>query len=337
VHAPVQVLVRHHRDADVIGKLALAGALLLLAGGLGLVAPLATAASGSGVCGVNAELESGALDTGQRALDAEQRTNLATVLAVGDHAGIGQRGKLIAVMTAVTESSLRNLDHGDDAGPDSRGLFQQRTSWGPIEVRMDPAGASGLFYAALMKVAGWSSMRPWDAAQAVQRSAYDDGANYRKNYALAIQLTTSQSANDCQTWAPSDTIVLPGAGGAVARAQQLVGSHGYYQLCARLAANIWGRPRAGYFSAAQQWSRMIATGNAHARDRRPPVGALVFWATDGPYGHVAVYVGDGRIVSNDINDRAPGEGGVYLVEIGLIESQWNATYLGWAPPIYPSA
>ncbi|MDX6239408.1 MAG: hypothetical protein QOG10_4223, partial [Kribbellaceae bacterium] len=129
----------------------------------------------------------------------------------------------------------------------------------------------------------------------------------------------------------------PGADVAVARALQLVGSHGYYQLCARLAANIWARPRAGYVSAAEQWSRMVATGNAHNNDHRPPVGALVFWATDGPYGHVAVYVGNGHIVSNDINDRAPGEGGVYLVEIGLIESQWNATYLGWAPPIYPSA
>jgi hypothetical protein len=127
---------------------------------------------------------------------------------------------------------------------------------------------------------------------------------------------------------------LSGASEAVDRALRLVGGHGYYQLCARLAANIWGRPRAGYYSAAEQWNHMVATGKAHEGDRRPPVGALTFWETGGPYGHVAVYVGNGRIVSNDINDRVPGEGGVYLVEIGLIESKWNAAYLGWAPPIY---
>lgn len=127
---------------------------------------------------------------------------------------------------------------------------------------------------------------------------------------------------------------LPGADEAVARAMALVGSHGYYQLCARLAANIWGRPRAGYFSAAEQWRQMVATNNAHRLDRQPPIGALLFWATGGPYGHVAVYVGNGRIVSNDIGDAVAGEGGVYLVDFGLIESKWGATYLGWAPPTY---
>ena len=52
------------------------------------------------------------------------------------------------------------------------------------------------------------------------------------------------------------------------------------------------------------------------------------------YSHHGVYVGNGRIVSNDIGDTIPGEGGVYLVDFGRIESQWGATYLGWAPPIY---
>ncbi|MEV6273341.1 CHAP domain-containing protein [Kribbella sp. NPDC051936] len=127
---------------------------------------------------------------------------------------------------------------------------------------------------------------------------------------------------------------LPGADEAVARALRLVGGHGYYQLCARLAANIWGRPRAGYFSAAEQWRQMVATNNARPGDRQPPTGALVFWETGGPYGHVAVYVGEDRIVSNDIGDTIPGEGGVYLVDFARIESQWGVTYLGWAPPIY---
>lgn len=149
---------------------------------------------------------------------------------------------------------------------------------------------------------------------------------------LCVATPTESVPDDCN--APDDTGDLSGAADAVARALRLVGGHGYYQLCARLAANIWGRPRAGYYSAAEQWHQMVAIGKAHANDRRPPVGALVFWATGGPYGHVAVYIGNGHIVSNDIGDRFPGEGGVYDVDFGLIESRWGATYLGWAPPTY---
>jgi hypothetical protein len=155
---------------------------------------------------------------------------------------------------------------------------------------------------------------------------------------LCIATPSEAVPKECRT--PSDPNPggtageLPGAADAVGRAHRLVGGHGYYQLCARLASNIWGRPRAGYYSAAEQWRQMVAAGEAHLDDRQLPVGALVFWATGGPYGHVAVYIGDGHIVSNDINDRFPGEGGVYDVEFGLIESRWGATYLGWAPPIY---
>ncbi len=148
--------------------------------------------------------------------------------------------------------------------------------------------------------------------------------------------TQSVSAG-CGLPAEQDNGTIPGAEEAVARALRLVGSHGYYQLCARLAANIWGRPHSGYYSAAEQWRQMVASGKAHQDDRHPPVGALLFWDTGGPYGHVAVYIGKGQIVSNDIGDSVPGEGGVYQVPFELVESRWGSTYLGWSPPIYSSS
>jgi hypothetical protein len=313
----------------VIKSLVIAGSVVAVAASL--VAPLALEAHGDAACQVG--------DAGMtNSLDAEQESNLAAILSVADRSGVGQAGRVIGVMTALTESSLRNLDYGDTAGPDSRGLFQQRDGWGPLAVRMDPVGAAGLFYAALVNLPGWQLMEPWEAAQSVQRSAFSDGENYRRNFDLAERLArttpTGLSGCDPSSWSPGGQAQLPGAREAVARALALVGSHGYYQLCARLASNIWGRPQSGYSSAAEQWARMVATGNAHIRDRHPPVGALLFWSTSGPYGHVAVFVGDGRIVSNDISDRSPGEGGVYLVEITAIESQWGATYLGWSPPVY---
>ncbi|GAB3934192.1 hypothetical protein GCM10029976_042790 [Kribbella albertanoniae] len=152
-----------------------------------------------------------------------------------------------------------------------------------------------------------------------------------------IATPTNPPPPSCQAPVEPSGGTLPGAEEAVARALRLVGGHGYYQLCARLAANIWGRPYSGYYSAAVQWRQMVAMGKAHRGDRQPPVGALVFWDTGHVYGHVAVYVGNGRIVSNDIGDDVPGEGGVYLVDFGRIESKWGAAYLGWAPPIYSTS
>ncbi|MFC0627456.1 CHAP domain-containing protein [Kribbella deserti] len=300
--------------------------------GLGLVgallSPVAIATLPSSVC-ADVKLSG--------PLDAEQRSNAAVIVGVATRRGMGEAGAVIGVMTALTESSLRNLEYGDAAGPDSRGLFQQRDGLGPLATRMSPAGAAGLFFDALTTVAGWQAMPPWQAAQAVQRSAFSDGSNYRRNHDLArgIVSTTDLTAGGCSDrWLPTSDRALPGADQAIARARALVGSRGYYQLCARLAANIWGRPRSGYYSAATQWQHMQAIGQAHPGDRNPPAGALLFWDTGGPYGHVAVYIGKGHIVSNDIHDQHPGQGGVYLAELETIEGTWAATYQGWSPPIY---
>jgi len=57
---------------------------------------------------------------------AEQVTNAAAIISAGAEAGVPLRGQVLGVMAAIGESSLRVLDYGDVAGPDSRGLFQQR-------------------------------------------------------------------------------------------------------------------------------------------------------------------------------------------------------------------
>lgn len=53
---------------------------------------------------------------------------------------------------------------------------------------MDPAGASQLFYAALVAVPGWSTVPPHLAAQAVQGSAYSDGSNCLVHRQLGVDL-----------------------------------------------------------------------------------------------------------------------------------------------------
>jgi hypothetical protein len=103
----------------------------------------------------------------------EQVANAATIALVGRRAKVSQRGVTIALATAMQESKLRNLDHGDR---DSLGLFQQRPSqgWGTAEQVRDPVHASERFYAALKKIDGYADLALTDAAQRVQRSGYPD-------------------------------------------------------------------------------------------------------------------------------------------------------------------
>lgn len=100
--------------------------------------------------------------------DAEQLMNAAAIMQAASQLGMTRAAQVLGVQTAIQESTLRVLDYGDDVGPDSRGLFQQRDNWGPLEVRMDPLGSSLLFFEALEKLEGWESMAPEEAIHAVQ-------------------------------------------------------------------------------------------------------------------------------------------------------------------------
>lgn len=118
---------------------------------------------------------------------AEQLKNASHILAAGAEAP--RRAQDIAVMTALGESGLNILDHGDDVGPDSRGLFQQRDNgaWGNYEDRMDPVVSSQMFYQALLAVPGWQSLEPTIAAHRTQRNA--NPWHYERYWHDARQIT----------------------------------------------------------------------------------------------------------------------------------------------------
>ncbi|MFG2885597.1 heavy metal transporter [Streptomyces sp. NPDC048297] len=103
----------------------------------------------------------------------EQAANAATIAAVGTGRGMPERAVTIAIATALQESGLRNIEHGDR---DSLGLFQQRPSqgWGTERQIMDPAYAAGIFYAHLARVPGYTDLPLTVAAQRVQRSGYPE-------------------------------------------------------------------------------------------------------------------------------------------------------------------
>ncbi|MBB0246772.1 hypothetical protein FNQ90_22290 [Streptomyces alkaliphilus] len=119
-------------------------------------------------------------------LPGEQIPHARTIVATGIGLQVPRRGQIVALATAVQESRLRNLDHGDR---DSLGLFQQRPSqgWGTPEQIRDPVHASERFYRALLDVPGWEHMSVTRAAQAVQRSAYPDEYAQWEPLATALQ------------------------------------------------------------------------------------------------------------------------------------------------------
>lgn len=117
-------------------------------------------------------------------LDAAQAANAALIVSIGRQLGVSDRGLAIALATAMVESGLRNLDHGDR---DSLGLFQQRpsTGWGTAEQILDADRSTRAFFGGqgdpngqvtrgLLDIAGWEALAFTEAAQAVQISAYPD-------------------------------------------------------------------------------------------------------------------------------------------------------------------
>lgn len=121
-------------------------------------------------------------------LTQDQMNIAAVIVRVAQQRKLPRRAMLVATMTGLQESSLRNLanptvpasldepNEGSGDNFDSLGVFQQRPSqgWGTVAQLMDPRYAAGAFYEKLMRIDDWESKSLGDAAQAVQRSGVPD-------------------------------------------------------------------------------------------------------------------------------------------------------------------
>ncbi|WP_327287548.1 hypothetical protein [Streptomyces sp. NBC_01198] len=86
--------------------------------------------------------------------------------------GLPERAAVIAVTTSIVETTLRNNPNTEDL--DSVGLFQQRSSWGTFDQRMNPTWSTNAFLSSMLGVQDWQTRPIGDVCQAVQRSAYPD-------------------------------------------------------------------------------------------------------------------------------------------------------------------
>lgn len=171
-------------------------------------------------CG-NGTVNASSIASQDRTIDGfsgDQLANAALIMNAATDAGLPQAAQVIGVMTAVGESSLRNLTYGDNirgaTNPDgtsttSLGLFQQQDWWGDRAARLNPYKSATLFYGRLTAVPHWQTLTPTQAAHLVQ--ANDDPDYYTPFVAAAADIVsqlggTGTSANcgassDAQTLA----------------------------------------------------------------------------------------------------------------------------------------
>ena len=179
--------------------------VIMIAAVASAVTSLFTGGSGSTTC-TPVDSEPGAVP----GYGPEQISNAATIVAVGKQSNVPQQGWIVALVTAIQESGLRNLDHGDR---DSLGLFQQRPSqgWGSPDQIRDPAHSATQFYQHLLAVPNWQQKNVNDAAQTVQNSGVPNA--YGRHEPAAHHLLASVHGASCPA-SPADagTWAIPTGG-----------------------------------------------------------------------------------------------------------------------------
>ena len=261
--------------------------------------------SGAIMCSVSGV----AVDTGETTFNDTQLSHAAVIIQAGNTAGVGQPGQLVALMTALQESTLRNLANptvgesmglphdGEGSDHDSVGLFQQRPSmgWGTVTELMDPSTSATRFYDRLKTVEGWELMNPGQAAQKVQVSAFPDA--YQHWEPAARTLLSALSGVKC-------TSSAQGAGGPAVGATGARAAIVNYAMAQVGKAYVWaaegpdafdcsGLTMQAYAQAGIQLehsSEAQYSAGEHVSAAEAQPGDLLWWP-----GHIAIYTGDGRM------------------------------------------
>jgi cell wall-associated NlpC family hydrolase len=247
----------------------------------------------------------------------DQVANAAVIVAIGHQMHVPRHGQVVALVAAIQESSLNNLDHGDR---DSLGLFQQRPSqgWGSPAQIMDPAYAATQFYRHLLALPGWQQMSLNDAAQAVQASATPDAYGPHQQAALDI-LTAVDGAHCTTSEADGGDCAAIQAPNAVAFAaiNYACGQRGLPYLWGGNGPQDGGFDCSGLTAAAYRAAGITlprtADAQFHAGPRVPdgqPLlpGDLAFYGTPASIHHVGLYIGGGLMID------APDQGQVVKTE-----------------------
>jgi cell wall-associated NlpC family hydrolase len=127
------------------------------------------------------------------AYQGEQVLNAAYVIKAGQALNLDAESVTIGVMTAMGESNLVNVDHGDAVRNDTIGLFQIGPEHGSHAQRMDPTWSATNFFTRLLAVPGYQSLNPSVAAHKAQRNA--DPYHYTPFWAPAVEMLSVLTAD----------------------------------------------------------------------------------------------------------------------------------------------
>ncbi|QJY50500.1 C40 family peptidase [Pseudonocardia broussonetiae] len=234
-------------------------------------------------------------------LSEEQRANAATIIGVAREMGAPPRAWLVALATAMQESTLRNIDYGDR---DSLGLFQQRPSqgWGSPAQVTDPVYSTTIFIERLLEVPGWDAMPVTVAAQTVQRSAFPNA--YAKWEGLAAELVEGLADVADPAGCGRTAVLAEGAAGtAIAFALAEVGKPYLWGGTGPDRYDCSGLMLRAFQAAGinlPRVSRQQFYAGGHVPIDQAQPGDLLFYATDPSdprtIHHVALYMGDGQMV-----------------------------------------
>lgn len=236
-------------------------------------------------------------------LNAEQLAVAQQIIDVGKRLAIPSRGWVVALATAMQESTLQNLDYGLD---DSLGAFQQRPSmgWGTPEQLRDLSYASERFYRQLTQVPDWQNLPVTRAAQAVQRSGLPDAYARWEGLAAALVTTLGDVADVSGCRRIDVRQEASGAGvKAIAWAQQQLGKPYLWGGTGPRAFDCSGLVMRSYADAGITLPRVASAqygaGASIPREHAQP-GDLVFWANSpanpATIYHVAIYIGGDQVL-----------------------------------------
>ncbi|WP_394163531.1 M23 family metallopeptidase [Galactobacter valiniphilus] len=222
---------------------------------------------------------------------AKQLRNAAIIINEASKAGVGRKGAVIALMTAMQESTL--LNHANDGSfirpatssvlsaaawakartvamesmkyPheavgsdwDSIGLYQQRPSagWGTVEQIMNPSYSAATFIQRMKKIPDWEHKAYGQVAQAVQISAFPDA--YNKHQSTAEKIIDALAGVTVTDATGAGTDPVPGScatntGGF----DGTVSAQGWVQPVKTYTGTPsgFGAPRAGYLHMGEDFS-----------------------------------------------------------------------------------
>jgi hypothetical protein len=255
--------------------------------------------------------------------DQQQLTEARRIMSAAQVMKLSIHAMRVGVMTAMLESSLRNLNYGDEGqgvtNPDgspttSLGLFQQQGNgaWGSRSDRLNPTIAATNFFKAMLRQPGWETMDPGLLAYHVQTGGSPSAYNSRWTAAVAV-VDAILAAND------GSAAAAAGAAGAKAgpnpvatTAQAWINSHmgqymdfdnafggqcvdvfQYYNRDVVGGPQVYGNGKDYYPQAALMGKYVRISPSSPAR-----LGDVACW--DGfygvvngiNYGHIAVVVAD---------------------------------------------